>query len=90
MIALDVVRAAIPNATQRDAEHIVWGRTPFPFAAVSPRSLYKAAAGYQRAVAKGVTLCDHCERPAVPGKWECKLCRDALNAARGYGSKQED
>lgn len=87
MLVLDIVRAAIPDADQRLAEHIVWCRTPYPFTKPGARGFYKAASGFRRASAKGVTLCDHCERPANANGYQCQLCYDALHSARSQGER---
>lgn len=62
MNALAVVRAAIPGADERLVEAILWERTPFPCGSVTARQLYVAAARYRRASAKGLRLCDLCDR----------------------------
>lgn len=89
MQVLDIVRGAIPDADQCLAEHIVWCRTPFPFTKLDARAFYKAASGYRRASARGVTLCDHCERPANANGYQCQLCYDALNSARKQATGEE-
>jgi hypothetical protein len=76
-----VIKAAIPDATDIEMEHIVWGRTPYPFAEVTPKSLYKAASAYKRANDHGIQLCDFCHRPAVKHDL-CDVCRAALDAVR--------
>ena len=78
----DVVRAAIPDADQGMCEHIVWGRTPFPFKAVSARELYKAASRVQRAHRNGITLCMFCDNIAEAGDTECATCAAALDRCR--------
>ena len=75
-----VIRAAIPDCDDSVIQHVIWGRTPYPFAPVTPRSLYRAASGLRRAGAKGVTLCDFCERIATE-YWTCAICRAALDRA---------
>jgi len=71
---LDIVRAAIPNADQTLAEAILWERTSYPCGSVTPRDLYRAAARFHRASAKGVELCALCDRVADQGMWECLRC----------------
>jgi hypothetical protein len=82
MTPAQIVRAAIPGADGYLCEHILWGRTPFPFAPVTARSLYKAAASWRRATAKGIVLCDFCHRLAEPDQRTCKGCAMALAAGR--------
>jgi hypothetical protein len=74
----EVVRAAIPTASDDLCSHILWGRTAFPFSPLSARDLYRAASAYRRASAKALTLCDMCHRLEEPGKWLCASCRAAL------------
>lgn len=81
MTPAEIIRAAIPGATDSDVEHVLWGRTPFPFAPLTARSLYRAASRFRRATAHGISLCDFCDRIAQPGDWVCSSCRDALRRA---------
>lgn len=81
MTPADIIRAAIPGATDSDVEHVVWGRTAFPMASVSARDLYRAASRLQRATANGIRLCDFCDRIARTGDWMCVSCDDALRRA---------
>lgn len=78
MNAERIIKAAIPNAPDFVMEHIIWGRTPYPFAALTPKSLYKAAYSYSRACVNGLTLCDFCHRLATEDKCLCDKCRAAL------------
>lgn len=79
MNALTVIRAAIPNASEELCEHIVWGRTPFPFAKVPAQALYKAASRYARAKQNNVSLCDWCDNKATIRDL-CANCAKALDA----------
>lgn len=78
MSAETVIRAAIPDADKSTIDHIIWGRTPFPFKALTPKSLFKAASAYRRACDRGVILCDLCHRIARENAWTCVRCNDAL------------
>jgi hypothetical protein len=73
------IRAAIPGASDELVDHIVWGRTPFPFAKLGARDFYKAASSWRRAAAKGIQLCDHCHNIASADAWTCQQCWDALH-----------
>lgn len=75
----EIVRAAIPDASESLCSHILWGRTPFPMGRVTARDLYRAASAFRRAKEHGFQLCDHCHNPAEPGKFECRRCRAALS-----------
>ena len=81
MTALEVVRAAIPDATEAVVEHILWGRTPFPCVGISARQLYQAAVSFRRAKANGIELCAYCHRPALEPDSLCASCRDGLRRA---------
>lgn len=81
MIGADIVRAAIPGANDHLVDHIVWGRTSFPFGRVSARDLFKAAHRWRRSGAQGLTLCDFCDNLVAPSAWVCYRCRAALDAA---------
>lgn len=78
MTALDIVRAAIPNADRGLAEFILWGRTPFPAGAVTVRDLYEAASRYRRAGDHGIALCDWCDHKAEVDGCLCNRCAAAL------------
>ena len=82
MDAAEVIRRAIPGATDMECEHILWGRTPFPVGAVTARRLYEAADRYRRATAAGRRLCEHCDNMARQGEWECAECAAALGRVR--------
>jgi hypothetical protein len=78
----DVIRAAIPDASDQLCDFILWDRTYFPLGAVTPKDLYRAAARWRRAAERGIVLCELCDRIAVTGRWTCKRCEDALARAR--------
>lgn len=81
--ASEIVRAAIPDASDDDIEHVLWARTPFPVGQVSPQSLYRAASGWDRAGKHGLQLCDHCHNVVAPGRqFECEACGSALDKLR--------
>lgn len=73
-----IVRAAIPRASDELVDHVLFGRTPYPLAPVSAQSLYKAAYRFRRAWENGTKLCTFCDRRAIPGEWECERCARAL------------
>ena len=76
-----IIKAAIPHATDRLMDYIVWGRTPFPCGPVSAKQLYKAASGYQRATANNIILCEFCDNKAPTGKYACDRCESVLSKA---------
>lgn len=75
----EVIRRAVPEATEEFCEHILWGRTPFPVGRVTPTYIFRSAYRFNRACEKGITLCDFCDRVAIPGKSCCEICYSALN-----------
>lgn len=81
MTLLQIVRAAIPDASRSLAEHILWGRTAFPVGTSSAEDIYRAASRWQRAKRNGLQLCDLCDRLAVEHDL-CEQCRKALDRAR--------
>ena len=81
--SLEVVRAAKPDASEDYANHILWGRTPYPCGRVGARELYKAASGFTRAMEHGLRLCDFCESIAAPGAYTCACCESALSSNAG-------
>lgn len=78
MSALDIVRAAIPQATEDVADMILWCRTPFPVGAITARDLYRAASRLQRAQAAGHYLCEFCDRMVERTEDVCERCAKAL------------
>ena len=78
MDVISIIKGVFPEATDADCEHILWGRTPYPFAPVTARDLYRAAMGLKRAGANGRRLCDYCANVAEQGRYECSQCRAAL------------
>ena len=74
-----IIRAAMPSASDADCEHVLWGRTPYPVGSVTARSLYLAASRYRRACANGIRLCDFCDNVAVGDEWACRHCLAAMN-----------
>ena len=81
MTALDIVRAAIPNADECLASAILWERTAFPAGVVNAQQLYRAASRYRRANEHGVMLCDWCDNAVRSGL--CDRCKNALTRVRG-------
>lgn len=72
-----VIRAAMPDASEAVVDYVLWGRTPFPMGKVSARDLYQAAARFRRACISGHQLCELCDRVAADG-WICARCNAAL------------
>jgi hypothetical protein len=89
MNALDVVRAAMPDATEEDAEFIVWARTPFPMVEGAARNIYRAASGWARATRNGRVLCDLCWRAVTGEGMTCETCMRMLEECRLYEGAQE-
>lgn len=78
-----IIRAAMPEATDADCEHVLWGMTPFPAGAVSARTLYRAASRARRASQNGILLCDWCDNKRSEGRGTlCESCWRALNTER--------
>ena len=80
--AAEIVRAAIPDATDATCEHVLWGMTPFPVGCVLPKQIFRAASRLRRAEANGVRLCEHCDQRAMPDEWYCRDCGAGFLAAR--------
>lgn len=80
MTFLELAKAAMPGATDEQADYALWNHTPFPFE-TSPRVLYKRIAGYRRACANGIRQCETCYRPANGDDWNCERCNQILREA---------
>jgi hypothetical protein len=83
--AAEIIRAAVPEASDAFCDHVLWGRTPFPFWKVTARDLYRAASRVARAQRNGRVLCDQCDNQAAPGKYLCATCAQALASAAAGG-----
>ena len=73
-----IIRAAIPEASDELCEHILWSRTPFPVGAVNAKSLYCAASRLDRAHKHGLVLCEFCDNVRTH-KWTCDRCEEYLS-----------
>lgn len=71
----DVVKAAIPDASEADIDFVIWERTPFPMTKMNARDIYRAASGWNRAMQKGNRLCGWCERQVSLDEHTCERCR---------------
>lgn len=78
MTARDIIRGAIPDATDTLCNYILWERTCYPVGTVTPQTLYRAAARYRRGAVKGLILCELCDRLARPGWHVCPRCEQAM------------
>lgn len=74
----EIIKNAIPEATEELCEYILWGRTPYPCGEIDARSLYKAAYRVKRAHDKGNRLCEFCDRIVTTQRMACTRCDKAL------------
>jgi hypothetical protein len=72
MTFLELAKAALPGASNEDADYVLWNHTAFPFE-TSPRALYRSLSSYRRAAANGRRLCTTCNNIAVD-EWSCARC----------------
>lgn len=80
MTFLEIAKAALPGATDEQADYALWNCTPFPFE-TSPRILFKRIDGYRRASANGRRQCDTCHRLVEGDDWNCPRCIELLRSA---------
>jgi hypothetical protein len=82
----EVIRAAIPGASDELCNWVLWERTAWPMERPSARALYRAASGLRRAEARGEVLCDFCNRlaeePTGAIMPKCGRCRASLQRLR--------
>lgn len=76
----EIIKKAIPDANDAICDHILWGRTPFPFVKMGARTLYKAASGFSRACNNNRILCDFCHNEAKTKEAVCEKCLKVLDA----------
>lgn len=75
-----IIRAAIPTASEELCGFILWEKTPFPMGRVSARKLYKAASTYKRACDNDIQLCDLCDNKVTHHKFTCDKCYGFLRS----------
>ena len=80
MTPQQIVRAAIPGASDALCEYVLWERTPFPVGRVTASSIYRAASRVVRAMEHGRVLCDFCDNEVTEGGHLCRTCRAALSS----------
>ena len=81
MTPQQIIRAAIPNASDEECDFVLWNRTAFPFQ-FKAKSLYKSASSFQRAHNNNIRLCDFCDNKAEDGEYTCPRCEAALDKIR--------
>lgn len=79
MTFIEVIRKAIPAASEELGHYILMCRTAFPFDRMSARELYRSARRFDRAHKNKVRLCDFCDNRAETGDL-CHRCAKALHA----------
>jgi hypothetical protein len=82
MTPYEIIRKAIPGASDGLCEHVLWGRTPFPCGAITARSLYSAARRVKRAADHGHELCDLCDNVVTGDGFACDSCLSILEQCR--------
>lgn len=80
MTPQQIVRAAIPGATDEQCDYVLWSRTPFPIGRISAQSLYKAASRVRRAYEHNRVLCECCDNEITHGEYLCSRCSGALSS----------
>lgn len=81
MIVADIIRAAIPGASDELCEFVLWERTVFPCDGIDARTLYKTASRTRRAAEHGIKLCDFCDNRAI-FTGLCRQCHEAMCGER--------
>ena len=80
MTPQQIVRVAMPGASDGLCEYVLWERTPFPFGRVTAHSIYRAASRVKRAHEHKRTLCDFCDNEVTDGAHLCHRCKTALSS----------
>lgn len=91
MTPQQIVRAAIPGASDALCVYVLWERTPFPAGRVTAQSIYRAASRVKRAHERKRVLCDFCDNLATDGAHLCHRCKTALSSnamLRGRGQNR--
>jgi len=77
---LDVVRPIFPNATEEEADYLMWNCTAWPFAGKDWRKYRRQLAKLKRTLDAGKTPCEFCGAPATHNlihytyTYTCKRC----------------
>lgn len=74
MTPQQIIRAAIPDASDEECDYVLWSRTPFPIGKVTAKSIYKAASRVLRAFNHKRRLCECCDNEITNGKYLCDRC----------------
>ena len=81
MRLIDIIRKAIPDASEELCDFIIWGRTAFPAGPLTAKLLYQAAARYQRAEANHRVICEFGDNLATKESL-CQSCATALHCSQ--------
>ena len=82
MTPAEIIRKAIPKASDELCEDILWSRTSYPAGKLTAQVLYKAANRFLRAYKNKIRLCDLCDTEALPGYYNCITCAGLLLQVR--------
>lgn len=89
MNADQIIRAAIPGASNEVCDYILWSRTPFPIGAITPKQIYRAARSFHRATVNGIQLCELCDsKVARKDAFACDAC-EAFLRKHSYAAPQQ-
>ena len=83
-----IAREIFPDKDDEFLEHAIWSKTGFPafWRLENGESiedcLRRQLTEYKEALKLGVQLCDFCNIPALPEKFLCLKCEDALKRCR--------
>ena len=85
MNGIELAKQYFPNATDAEADSILWGRTGFPCfcpEGVTPEKHFRSQLkAYKELVDAGKNVCDLCNSEATTG-YLCESCDSALNKIR--------
>ena len=85
----DVVRKVFPNATDKEANDLLWAHTAFPFE-VNPKPLIKQLKVFKKTNDAGKLACDFCNRPAAKGDMLCRPCARSWEKLRKKQKREEE
>jgi hypothetical protein len=85
----DVVRKVFPNATDKEANDLLWAHTAFPFE-TDPKPLVKQLRTFKKTNDAGELACDFCNRPAAKGDILCRPCARSWEKLRRKQRLEEE
>ncbi len=83
-----LVQTIDPAITDKQADHLLWERTCFPFGPV--RTVYEQLQSAVRANRSRIHICDYCHNKVVKAGSTCPTCESGFKKLREYIAKLDN